>query len=38
MAEELNRYKWIVEREEKEFRGAMEVEVSISWSSESNQK
>ena len=38
MAEELNRYKWILEREDAEFREAMRVGVSISWSSESNRK
>ena len=29
MAEELNRYKWILEREDKEFREKMKVEVSL---------
>ena len=38
MAEELNRYKWILEREDKESREVIEAEVSTSWSSEYNRK
>ena len=38
MAEELNRYKWILEREDAEFREVMRVEVNISWSSEFNSR
>ena len=38
MAKELNKYKQILERDDKEFREAMRVEVGISWSSQSNRK
>ena len=38
MAEEWNKYKQILEREDKEFREAMKVEVSTSWFSESSRK
>ena len=37
MAEELNRYKQILEKEDAEFREVMTVEVSIFWSSKSNR-
>ena len=38
MAEEWNKYKWILEREDKEFREAMKAEVSTSWFSKSSRK
>ena len=38
MVEELKKHKQILEREDREFREVMEVEVSIALSSQSNRK
>ena len=38
MAEELNKYKQILQREDKELKEAMKVEVGTSWFSKSSRK